>query len=152
LATTSADGKIKITSGLTVGTTGDAALTIDSAHPTRPSATTINSGGNLILSGVGINGGDNIASQDRTMSLTVNGVAMSFSGQLLMNANGASRGNDPPRPVPRPDDVVEGWLEPETGLRVRPERRGAVPELFRRGALPPHRRLLRPDRPEPVVR
>jgi membrane peptidoglycan carboxypeptidase len=58
----------------------------------------------------------------------------------------------PPRPVPRPDDVVEGWLEPETGLRVRPERRGAVPELFRRGALPPHRRLLRPDRPEPVVR
>jgi membrane carboxypeptidase/penicillin-binding protein len=58
----------------------------------------------------------------------------------------------PPRQVERPADVVDGWLDPETGRRVRASRPGARPELFRRGAQPPHRRIWRADPPLPVVR
>ena len=39
-----------------------------------------------------------------------------------------------------------------TGLLVRPGRRSARPEVFRREALPPRRRFWRTDEPVPVVR
>lgn len=60
----------------------------------------------------------------------------------------------PARPVAepeRPRAVVEAWVEEETGLRVREGRAGAVPELFRRGDLPPRRRALQRDEPLPVL-
>ncbi len=49
---------------------------------------------------------------------------------------------------PRPDAVVERWVEEETGLLVRRPRPGARSELYRRGDEPPRRRLLRADVPQ----
>jgi hypothetical protein len=44
--------------------------------------------------------------------------------------------------------VVDRWVEEATGLLVRRARRGTRSELYRRGAEPPRRRLLRADVPE----
>jgi penicillin-binding protein 1B len=51
----------------------------------------------------------------------------------------------PGAPPPRPDGLVERWLEESTGLLVRRRRPGTRRELYRRGAEPPRRRLLRAD-------
>lgn len=60
-----------------------------------------------------------------------------------------SRPLDPIGPPPR---VVWSWVQDDTGLRVRPQRPGSHEDLFRDGAEPPHRRLLRADHPVPVLR
>lgn len=57
----------------------------------------------------------------------------------------------PPREVPPPRGVIEGFVDPETGRRVGAGHRRAEPELFRRGATPPRRRFWRPDPPLPPV-
>ena len=53
--------------------------------------------------------------------------------------------------IGRPPKVVELWIESETGLLVPRKRDGAELELFRKGATPPKRRLLKPDRPIPEI-
>jgi penicillin-binding protein 1B len=57
----------------------------------------------------------------------------------------------PAPPPPRPDAVVERWVEESTGLLVRRARDGARSELYRRGDEPPRRRLLRADRPQAAL-
>ncbi len=57
----------------------------------------------------------------------------------------------PARGIERPAGVVEAQIQDSTGLRVRPWRGGTHADLFRRGELPPHRRLWRDDAPVPVV-
>ncbi|MEM6454133.1 MAG: transglycosylase domain-containing protein [Acidobacteriota bacterium] len=52
---------------------------------------------------------------------------------------------------PMPPWVVRGWVDPDTGRRVNEGRSDAVPELFRRGQKPPHRRWWRADPPVPVI-
>jgi hypothetical protein len=51
----------------------------------------------------------------------------------------------------RPSGVVERWIQTETGLLVARERDDAELEIFRTGALPPKRRLLKKDIPVPIV-
>jgi len=51
----------------------------------------------------------------------------------------------------RPANVVEHWIETETGLLVPRQRSGAELDLFRKGATPPRRRLLKKDEPVPIV-
>lgn len=51
----------------------------------------------------------------------------------------------------RPQKIVEHWIQPATGLLVSRRRSDAEPELFRRGATPPRRRLWRRDEPLPVI-
>ncbi|MCB1057693.1 MAG: transglycosylase domain-containing protein [Acidobacteria bacterium] len=61
----------------------------------------------------------------------------------------------PSRPataIERPVRVTTAWVQDDTGLRVRPHRPGSHEDLFRRGAEPLHRRLLRADEPVPVLR
>ncbi len=53
----------------------------------------------------------------------------------------------PARPAQRPRDVSERWIHDLTGLLVRERRRDSHPDLFRRGAEPPRRRLLARDEP-----
>ncbi len=50
-----------------------------------------------------------------------------------------------------PSAIIERWIELDTGLLVPRDRQGAELEIFRRGALPAKRRLLRKDRPLPVI-
>jgi penicillin-binding protein 1B len=57
----------------------------------------------------------------------------------------------PARPVPEPRGIEEAWVEEDTGLRVRDERPGTYRELFRKGELPPRRKLLKRDEPVPVI-
>jgi hypothetical protein len=57
----------------------------------------------------------------------------------------------PPREVEVPAGVIEGFVDPATGRRVREGHRRAEPELFRRGAEPPRRRFWRADPPLPPV-
>ena len=54
----------------------------------------------------------------------------------------------PAPPPPRPEAVVERWVEESSGLLVRRQRPGARSELYRRGDEPPRRRLLRVDVPQ----
>ena len=51
----------------------------------------------------------------------------------------------PAPPPPRPDVVVDRWLEESSGLLVRRPRPGTRSELYRRGNEPGRRRLLRAD-------
>ncbi|MEM7048016.1 MAG: transglycosylase domain-containing protein [Acidobacteriota bacterium] len=64
----------------------------------------------------------------------------------------SAAGSLAPRQVEAPRAVEQHYYDPKTGRRVRAERRGAEAELFRRGALPPHKRIFRRDPPLPVVR
>lgn len=57
----------------------------------------------------------------------------------------------PAREVPRPDAVVEAFVDPATGLRVKASRRGAEPFLFRRGEMPRAKRPILRDPPEPII-
>jgi len=56
-----------------------------------------------------------------------------------------------PYRLERPDDIVERWVEVGTGLLVSEGRRGALPELYRRGTLPDRRRWWKIDQPMPVI-
>ena len=47
--------------------------------------------------------------------------------------------------------VVERWIQTDTGLLVSRERSASELELFRKGALPRKRRLLKKDEPIPVL-
>jgi penicillin-binding protein 1B len=51
----------------------------------------------------------------------------------------------------RPAKIVEHWFETETGLLVPRQRSGAELDLFRKGATPPKRRLLKKDEPVPEI-
>ena len=51
-----------------------------------------------------------------------------------------------------PRGIVERTIDPSTGLLVRPSHSRAVPEIFRRGHLPPKDHFLWPDDPAPVIR
>ena len=51
----------------------------------------------------------------------------------------------------RPREVEEHWVDGSSGLLLRRARRGASQELFLRGATPPRKRLLRRNRPVPVI-
>ncbi len=51
----------------------------------------------------------------------------------------------------RPTKIVELWIETETGLLVPRDRDGAELDLFRKGATPPKRRLLKQDEPIPII-
>jgi penicillin-binding protein 1B len=62
-------------------------------------------------------------------------------GEFMQRAAAAYPGSPPPRP----DAVVERWVEESTGLLVRRSRSGTRSELYRRGDEPPRRRLLRAD-------
>ena len=64
----------------------------------------------------------------------------------------AVRLRPPAVPPTRPRDVLERWIDPDTGLLVRAGKRRAVQELFRRRALPPRKRVFRPGRTVPVIR
>ena len=57
----------------------------------------------------------------------------------------------PASDIHRPSRVVELWIETETGLLVPRERVGAEQDLFRKGATPPRRRLLKKDEPVPLI-
>ncbi|MGH9379767.1 MAG: transglycosylase domain-containing protein [Thermoanaerobaculia bacterium] len=57
----------------------------------------------------------------------------------------------PRRQVTRPEGVVEARIQDATGLRVSRRRRRTHTDLFRRGELPPHRRIWREDEPVPVL-
>jgi membrane carboxypeptidase/penicillin-binding protein len=58
----------------------------------------------------------------------------------------------PPLDPVRPRKVVEHWIEIDTGLLVPRQRQGTEIDLFRKGAMPPKRRLLKKDVPVPVIR
>ena len=66
----------------------------------------------------------------------------------FMRRAAAAHPGAPPR---RPDAVVERWVDESSGLLVRRERSGARRELYRRGDLPPRRRLLRADSPQAAL-
>ena len=51
----------------------------------------------------------------------------------------------------RPATVIERWIQTDTGLLVSRERGDAELDLFRGGALPPKRKLLKRDEPIPVI-
>lgn len=51
----------------------------------------------------------------------------------------------------RPPGIVERWIQTDTGLLVSHERQDAELDLFRQGALPPKRKLLKKDTPVPVI-
>ncbi len=51
----------------------------------------------------------------------------------------------------RPPGIVERWIQTDTGLLVSRERQDAELDLFREGALPPKRKLLKKDTPVPVI-
>jgi membrane peptidoglycan carboxypeptidase len=51
----------------------------------------------------------------------------------------------------RPAKIVEHWIETDTGLLVPRQRGGAELDLFRKGATPPKRRLLKRDEPVPKI-
>lgn len=51
----------------------------------------------------------------------------------------------------RPAKIVELWFETESGLLVPRQRTGAELELFRKGATPRKRRLLKKDAPIPAI-
>ncbi|MEM9556608.1 MAG: transglycosylase domain-containing protein [Acidobacteriota bacterium] len=70
------------------------------------------------------------------------GVAAAPLWREFMNKAGPAR---PPRPVERPSGVVTRSVDPETGLLVRSFNARAVPEIFRRGALPRRDRFWRDD-------
>jgi penicillin-binding protein 1A len=57
----------------------------------------------------------------------------------------------PVQAVARPRQIVERWIQVDTGLLVSRSRSGTERELFRRRALPPKRRLFRKDRPLPLI-
>ena len=57
----------------------------------------------------------------------------------------------PPRTVERPEGIVDHWVDPKTGLLVRPSNRRARAEIFRRGAVPRRDRFWRADEKVPVV-
>jgi penicillin-binding protein 1B len=57
----------------------------------------------------------------------------------------------PPHSIPTPGDVVVRAVDPKTGLRVRPGRRGAISDLFHDGNLPPRDWFFFSD-PVPVIR
>lgn len=57
-----------------------------------------------------------------------------------------------PAPEPaRPNGVVYRWVDEASGMLVRGERRGARREAYRRGYLPPRRKLLGGGRPLPPI-
>ncbi|MDH3283186.1 MAG: transglycosylase domain-containing protein [Acidobacteriota bacterium] len=58
----------------------------------------------------------------------------------------------PPYETERPRGVVARRIDPASGLLKSRMSRGGREELFRRGALPPRDRVLRRDRPAPVIR
>jgi membrane carboxypeptidase/penicillin-binding protein len=58
----------------------------------------------------------------------------------------------PPLDPVRPRKVDEHWIEIDTGLLVPRQRQGTEIDLFRKGAMPPKRRLLKKDVPVPVIR
>ncbi len=47
----------------------------------------------------------------------------------------------PQRQSAPPTDLEQHWIEARSGLRVAASRRGSTEEIFRRGAMPPRRRL-----------
>lgn len=51
----------------------------------------------------------------------------------------------------RPTEIVELWIETETGLLLPRYRDGAELDLFRKGATPPKRRPLMKDEPIPII-
>jgi penicillin-binding protein 1B len=50
-----------------------------------------------------------------------------------------------------PRGIVEAWVNPQTGLRVGPGKKGATEETFRRGAMPRRNRPWRIDTAVPVI-
>ena len=56
------------------------------------------------------------------------------------------------RALAMPRNVVQRYIDAETGLLVRSFNRRARPELFRKVALPPRDRFWRSDSPVPPVR
>ncbi len=63
----------------------------------------------------------------------------------------AAIGSRPPSSPEAPFQIVERWIQDSTGLLVRPGRSGAHPDLFRRDALPPKRRIWREETPLRVI-
>jgi len=57
----------------------------------------------------------------------------------------------PPRSLTRPRNVVEALVDPKTGNLVSGQLRSGRKELFRRGAMPRHRRIWRRDSPEQII-
>jgi membrane carboxypeptidase/penicillin-binding protein len=51
----------------------------------------------------------------------------------------------------RPRDVVESWVDRDSGLLVRAGHPGARRELYRDGTLPPRKRWWRIDRATEVI-
>jgi penicillin-binding protein 1A len=51
----------------------------------------------------------------------------------------------------RPPGVTEHWIQTDTGLLVSRQREDAELDLFRRNALPSKRKLLKRDKPLPVL-
>lgn len=80
-------------------------------------------------------------SGDRRAGLRGGADAAPAWGEFMRRAAAAY----PAAPPPRPDAVVDRWVEESTGLLVRRSRSGTRQELYRRGDEPPRRRLLRAD-------
>jgi penicillin-binding protein 1B len=57
----------------------------------------------------------------------------------------------PARTTPQPDGIVSAFVDPETGLRVKPSKKGAQEYLFRKGAMPRKNRPILRDRPETII-
>lgn len=60
-------------------------------------------------------------------------------------------GSIPSHSITRPRRIVERWVDPRTGLRVRSPRNGAYRALFRDGDEPPRKSLFFGKGPEPVI-
>jgi penicillin-binding protein 1B len=84
---------------------------------------------------------------DTPLGLTGSGAAAPIWHSFMVSAAPTR----PAAPLERPDDVVERLIQDRSGLLVGRSRRGTHTDLFRRGAMPPSRRLWRKDEPIPVL-
>jgi membrane peptidoglycan carboxypeptidase len=57
----------------------------------------------------------------------------------------------PARTTPRPGGIIEAYVDPKTGLRVRSSKAGARECLFRKGVMPRKNRPVLRDAPEGVI-
>ena len=57
----------------------------------------------------------------------------------------------PPYEVPRPEGLIEAYVDPATGLLVGAGKKGARRELFREGAIPRRNRWWRSKKSEPII-
>ena len=84
---------------------------------------------------------------DRSMGLSGSTAAAPIWREFMAVAARAR----PTRVTPRPEKIVEAFVDPKTGLRVRSSKSGARPCLFRKGVMPRKKRPILRDPPEEII-